>query len=91
MFVIAGFPFLFGVMFGDIGHGGLLFLVGLYLLIFKDKILADKTSALRAVVPARYLITLMGFFAFYAGLIYNDFLSLNLNLFGSCWTYNETD
>jgi V-type H+-transporting ATPase subunit a len=85
LFTIITFPFLFGVMFGDIGHGGLLFIFGLYLLFFKDSILADKTSSLKAVVPARYLVTLMGFFALYAGLIYNDFLSLNLNLFGSCY------
>merc|ERR1719321_1461743 len=30
---------------------------------------------------ARYLLTAMGFFALYAGLLYNDFLSLALNLF----------
>ncbi len=27
----------------------------------------------------------MGFFALYCGVIYNDFLSLPLNLFGSCY------
>lgn len=78
-------------MFGDIGHGGLLFIFGLYLLIFKDKILADKTSMLRGVVPARYLVVLMGFFALYAGMVYNDFLSLNLNFFGSCYNIPHTN
>lgn len=86
LFTIVTFPFLFGVMFGDIGHGGLLLIFGLYLLLFKDSILADKqSSVLRSAVPARYLITLMGFFALYCGFIYNDFLSLNLNFFGSCY------
>lgn len=33
----------------------------------------------------RYLLLLMGFFAFYCGLIYNDFLSMPWNLFGTCW------
>lgn len=29
---------------------------------------------------------MMGFFAFYCGWIYNDFLGMNLNIFGSCYT-----
>jgi V-type H+-transporting ATPase subunit a len=33
----------------------------------------------------RFLFTLMGFFAFYCGFIYNDFFSIPLNLFGTCW------
>lgn len=88
-FTIVTFPFLFGVMFGDIGHGALLFCFGMYLVLWKDSILGDRTgSLLKSLIPARYLVALMGFFALYAGLIYNDFLSLNLNLFGSCYDIN---
>lgn len=36
-FTIVTFPFLFGVMFGDMAHGGLLFLFGLYLLYMNGK------------------------------------------------------
>merc|ERR1712070_601786 len=35
----------------------------------------------------RYMITMMGFFAVYAGLIYNDCFSLGLNLFGSRYVF----
>lgn len=35
------------------------------------------------------MITMMGFFAVYAGLIYNDFFSVPLDLFGSSWHFSE--
>lgn len=34
LFTIIMFPFLFGVMFGDIGHGGVLFMTGTFLNFF---------------------------------------------------------
>ncbi|CAK83777.1 unnamed protein product (macronuclear) [Paramecium tetraurelia] len=81
---IITFPFLVGVMFGDIGHGLLLFVCGLYLTT-EDA----RKSIFSGIVPMRYMILLIGFFACYNGLIYNDFLSIGLNLFGSC--YNLVD
>jgi hypothetical protein len=36
----------------------------------------------------RYMITMMGFFAVYAGLIYNDCFSLGLNLFGTRFAFD---
>lgn len=84
MFTAVTFPFLFGVMFGDIAHGLLLFAFGLYL-VFKHVQIKRSSSPLSMLIPHRYLFTLMGFFATYCGFIYNDFLAMNLNLFGSCY------
>jgi V-type H+-transporting ATPase subunit a len=82
IFAIVTFPFLFGVMFGDILHGFLLLLFGCFLCQF-DHILKD--SAIGALSGARYLLLMMGFFALFSGICYNDFASVPL-WFGSCYT-----
>ncbi|KAL3767608.1 hypothetical protein ACHAW5_004049 [Stephanodiscus triporus] len=90
LFTAATFPFLFGVMYGDIGHGLFLFCAGLYLLWNEDandkRKLDEMTAGLHA---GRYMIVMMGFFAVYAGLVYNDCFSLGLNLFGTRWTFGS--
>jgi len=60
VFTIITFPFLFGVMFGDLAHGGLMFLLGGFLCLLAENL---KGTALDSLIGARYLITLMGFFA----------------------------
>jgi len=82
------FPFKFGVMFGDIGHGGLLLVAGIYMVLCNRKIIADK-SPLAPLTEIRFLLLLMGWFAFYAGWMYNDFFSMPINVFGSCWEKDE--
>jgi len=89
LFTAATFPFLFGVMYGDIGHGTFLFTFGLYLL-WNEK--ANDQARLGEMMDGmhsgRYMIVMMGFFAIYAGFIYNDMFSLGLNLFRSRWIFS---
>ena len=82
IFTTVTFPFFFGVMFGDIAHGGVIFAVGIYLVLFNDSI---KKTSMAFVCQLRYIVLMMGFFAFYCGWVYNDFIGYNLNLFGSCY------
>ena len=88
-FTIITFPFLFAVMFGDIGHGSVLLIFAIYLCFFKTSIVKSK-SILTTLVPHRYFLVLMGFFAVYCGLLYNDFLSIPVN-FNSCYDINSLD
>jgi V-type H+-transporting ATPase subunit a len=93
LFTAATFPFLFGVMYGDIGHGLFLFSAGLYLLWNEKANEGAKLGEMGEGMHAgRYMITMMGFFAIYAGLIYNDMFSLGLNLFGTRYEfYGQVD
>ena len=82
LFTIITFPFMYGIMFGDIGHGLMLVLVGIYLTVFLD----DKNSILNSI---KYLILLMGLFAFYCGWIYNEFFAVPFLTQDSCYILNE--
>ncbi len=93
VFTMVSFPFLFGVMFGDLGHGFLLWLFGM-LLIFLAPYL--KNTQYETAANIRYLIMLMGFFATYNGLIYNEIFAMQVEFFNTCWsqdsyTINATD
>lgn len=44
VFACVTFPFLFGIMFGDMGHGLVLFLVGAFLCLFEGIIRAKAPS-----------------------------------------------
>eukprot|EP00919_Chromeraceae_sp_WS-2016_P019921 GHVR01047340.1.p1 GENE.GHVR01047340.1~~GHVR01047340.1.p1 ORF type:complete len:588 (+),score=72.40 GHVR01047340.1:526-2289(+) len=86
LFTCVTFPFLFGIMFGDIGHGMFILIFSLYLIIRKDSIEnASGDGVLKNFTKARYMLLLMGIFAVYAGFIYNDFLSLGIDIFGSSY------
>lgn len=82
LFTIVTFPFQFGVMFGDIGHGGWLFIMGCLAVIFNQNL---KHTAVGPLMNYRFLFFLAGWFALWCGLIYNDFFAIPLNLWGSCY------
>ena len=85
---IVTFPFLFGVIFGDIMHGSILFIFASYLCIFKFK---PDTTIHTYLYPARYLFLLMGLFSVFNGLIYNEYASFTTNIFGqSCYSLQKT-
>ena len=79
-------------MYGDIGHGMFLLCAGLYLLYNEKANEKAKLGEMAAGMHAgRYMITMMGFFAVYAGFIYNDMFSLGLNLFQSRYKFEGQD
>ena len=83
-FTIITFPFLFGVMFGDIGHSLFLLCLSIYLFIKNKSLSKSSNSMVQVLAQSRYFILLMGFFALYCGLLYNDFLSVPI-YFSSCY------
>ncbi|EDW88100.1 V-type proton ATPase 116 kDa subunit a1 [Drosophila yakuba] len=84
------FPFLFAVMFGDLGHGLILLLFASWLIIKEKQLSSIKEEIFNIFFGGRYIIFLMGIFSIYTGFIYNDVFSKSMNIFGSAWHMNYT-
>ena len=88
LFTVVTFPFLFAVMFGDIGHGLLMFLAAGAMVLWESKLLKTKLDEISSMFfYGRYIILLMGAFAIFTGIMYNDMFSLSLHMFHSGWRW----
>eukprot|EP00286_Rhodomonas_abbreviata_P027937 CAMPEP_0181303760 /NCGR_PEP_ID=MMETSP1101-20121128/8742_1 /TAXON_ID=46948 /ORGANISM="Rhodomonas abbreviata, Strain Caron Lab Isolate" /LENGTH=958 /DNA_ID=CAMNT_0023409379 /DNA_START=207 /DNA_END=3083 /DNA_ORIENTATION=- len=93
VFSVITFPFLFGVMFGDIGHGFMMAMTGVLLVLYEKKLehLAND-EMFGTLYKGRYNILLMGIFATYSGFIYNELFAVPLEIFGdTAWCSGELD
>ena len=82
------FPFQFGVMFGDIGHGLLHVFCASFGLYSLSRAASQRGSSAKKTGKFRWALTfylLMGLFAVFCGSLYNEVFAIPTNFWGSCW------
>ncbi|KAJ1488313.1 V-type ATPase, V0 complex, 116kDa subunit family [Baffinella frigidus] len=90
-FSVITFPFLFGVMFGDIGHGIMMTLAGILLVLYEKRLAPYAADEMFGTLyKGRYNILLMGIFATYCGFIYNEVFAVPFDVMGkTLWCSGE--
>jgi V-type H+-transporting ATPase subunit a len=87
---IVTFPFMFAVMFGDFGHGLIIFLAAVAMIYYERSLQRSKLDELFGMIfYGRYIVLMMGIFSIYTGLIYCDAFSKELPFFKSMWAWDE--
>lgn len=86
---IVTFPFLFAVMFGDLGHGFIMVCAAAAMIYWEKPLKKVKDELFGMAFYGRYIMLMMGIFSMYTGLIYNDIFSRSMSLFPSAWEWPE--
>lgn len=84
---IVTFPFLFAVMFGDLGHGFIMFCAAAAMIYWEKPLKKVRDELFSMAYYGRYIMLMMGIFSMYTGLIYNDIFSRSMSLFSSAWEW----
>jgi len=91
LYTIVTFPFLFAVMFGDFGHGALMFFAACAMIYWEKPLSRSKQDELFSMAfYGRYIMLMMGTYSMFTGLVYNDVFSKGFTPFTSAWEYPET-
>jgi V-type H+-transporting ATPase subunit a len=84
------YPFLFGVMFGDVGHSFIFLLVAVAMIAVAPK-LSHKLSGIgKTVFQFRYFLLMMAICGMYNGIVYNEWFGLPIDIFRTHWAANGT-
>ncbi len=62
---VVTFPFLFAVMFGDIGHGFIMVVAGGLMCYYEKPLAKVKDELFEMIYSGRYIVLLMGLFSMY--------------------------
>jgi len=85
---VVTFPFLFAVMFGDFGHGFIMFAAASAMIYWEKPLKKVRDELFAMAYYGRYIMLMMGIFSMYTGLIYNDVFSKSLSIFPSAWKWD---
>ncbi|XP_022832864.1 V-type proton ATPase 116 kDa subunit a-like [Spodoptera litura] len=87
LYTLVTFPFLFAIMFGDLGHG--IILAGFGVWMWRNEKTFDKANSTNEIwnifYGGRYVVLLMGLFSIFTGFCYNDIFSKAFLLSNSYW------
>jgi V-type H+-transporting ATPase subunit a len=92
----AMYPFLFGIMFGDVGHSFFFLIAALLMIVLHKKLSGSLGDMAQTILGFRYFLLFMAICGMYNGFLYNEFFGLPVDFFRSWWVgdgsqWNRTD